>query len=123
MEELKDAGMLLESESAGYLAVAEEHESFHHVMKALERYPMFDGSSLAALCGYLGDHYSSRERSLLNESLALLPNDLPRVAGLISSVEWLEAISPGRNPPAMRRAWRPRARCFVFSWSRETAWP
>jgi len=94
MEELKDAGMLLESESAGYLAVAEEHESFHHVMKALERYPMFDGSSLAALCGYLGDHYSSRERSLLNESLALLPNDLPRVAGLVSSVEWLEAAFP-----------------------------
>ncbi len=100
MEELKDAGMLLESESAGYLAVAEEHESFHHVMKALERYPMFDGSSLAALCGYLGDHYSSRERSLLNESLALLPNDLPRVAGLVSSVEWLEAAFPRQESPS-----------------------
>jgi len=70
--------------------VAEEHIGFHHVMKALQKYPLFEGSSLSPLCAYLADHYTSRERSLLHESLALLPNDLTRMAGLVSSVEWLE---------------------------------
>jgi Helicase conserved C-terminal domain len=91
IEELKDAGLLREAESGGSLAVSQEHASFHHVMKALEKHPLFEGSGLAVLCSYLGDHYSPRERSLLHESLALLPNDLPRVAGLVASVEWLDA--------------------------------
>ncbi len=94
MEELKDAGLLAEAESTGYLSVTEEHQGFHHVMKALQKTPLFDGYGLAALCAYLSDHYTQRERSLLHESLALLPNDLPRVAGLVSSVEWLEAALP-----------------------------
>ncbi len=94
LEELKDAGLLTESEAGGSLVVAQEHESFHHVMKALEKYPLFEGSRLAVLCSYLAEHYSPRERSLLHESLALLPNDLPRVAGLVSSVEWLETALP-----------------------------
>lgn len=99
MEELKDAGLLEKSGTIGYLAVTPEHESFHHVMKALEKHPLFEGSGLAALCAYLADHYTSRDRSLLHESLALLPNDLPRVAGLVSSVEWLEAALPRQGAP------------------------
>ncbi len=99
MEELKDAGLLQESETTGYLVVAAGHESFHHVMKALERHPLFEGSGLAGLCAYLADHYTSRDRSLLHESLALLPNDLPRVAGLVSSVEWLDAALPRQGAP------------------------
>ncbi|MGO9411369.1 MAG: helicase-associated domain-containing protein [Spirochaetia bacterium] len=98
-EELKVAGLLEEAENPGYLTVAEQHEGFHHVMKALEKSPLFEGAGLAALCSYLGDHYTSRERSLLHESLALLPNDLPRVAGLVSSVEWLEAALPQNGAP------------------------
>ena len=93
-EELKDAGLLMDSDSTGYLTVTEEHESFHHVMKALEKIPLFEGYGLANLCAYLSEHYTPRERSLLHESLALLPNDLMRVAGLVSSVEWLEAAIP-----------------------------
>jgi hypothetical protein len=98
-EELKDAGLLTESDSTGYLGVTEEHGSFHHVMKALEKIPLFEGYGLAALCAYLAEHYTPRERSLLHESLALLPNDLPRVAGLVSSVEWLEAALPRPGSP------------------------
>ncbi len=108
VEELKDAGFLAESESTGYLVVPEDHASFHQVMKALEKHPLFEGSGLAALCAYLSDHYSPRERSLLHESLALLPNDLPRVAGLVSSVEWLEAALPrpgvSADPSALNAA-------------------
>lgn len=92
VEELKDAGLL--SDNGGLLAVAEEHAGFHHIMKSLEKYPLFEGPGPAALCSYLADHYSPRERSLLHEALALLPNDLPRVAGLVGSVEWLDAALP-----------------------------
>jgi len=99
MEELSVAGLLEDADNPGYLTVTEQHKSFHHVMKALEKCPLFEGAGLAALCAYLGDHYTSRERSLLHESLALLPNDLPRVAGLVSSVEWLEAALPQNGAP------------------------
>jgi hypothetical protein len=106
-EELKVAGLLEKSENADYLAVAEGHVGFYHVMKALEKYPLFEGSGLAALCAYLGDHYTSRERSLLHESLAFLPNELTRVAGLISSVEWLETALPRDGSPGagLAEAW------------------
>ncbi|HVO39541.1 MAG TPA: helicase-associated domain-containing protein, partial [Spirochaetia bacterium] len=50
-------------------------------------------------CGYMADHYSARERSHLHESLALLPNDLPRIAGFVSSVEWLGAALERAGPP------------------------
>ncbi|MGA2762144.1 MAG: helicase-associated domain-containing protein [Spirochaetia bacterium] len=98
--ELTDAGLLVQSERAGPLVVSEGYTSFHHVMKALERHLLFEGAGLAALCAYLADHYSPRERSLLHESLALLPNDLPRAAGLVSSVEWLEAALPRQGTSA-----------------------
>ena len=100
MKELKDSGFLAESPRAGYLGVAPEHEGFHHVMKALEKCPVLESPSLAVLSAYLADHYSSRERSLLHESLALLPNDMPRVAGLVSSVQWLDAALPQHGTPS-----------------------
>jgi hypothetical protein len=59
-------------------------------MKALEKFPLFESSGLSALCSYLAEHYSPQERSALHESLALLPNDIPRIAGFVSSVEWLD---------------------------------
>ena len=99
VEELKDAGLLSEADSPGYLVVPGNAARFHAVLKSLEKYPLFESPGLAALCGYLTDHYSPRERSLLHETLALLPNDLPRIAGLVSSVEWLGSAL-GRNGSA-----------------------
>ena len=33
---------------------------FHEVLKSLEKYPLFESPGLAALCGYLADHYTPR---------------------------------------------------------------
>ncbi|MCX7038941.1 MAG: helicase-associated domain-containing protein, partial [Spirochaetes bacterium] len=70
------------------------------------RHPVFaspGGPDQAALCAYLSEHYSPRERSTLHESIALLPHDLPRVARLVSSVEWLEEfLGREASEPARR---------------------
>jgi hypothetical protein len=89
--ELHDAGFLEPSRRGGMLEVAEERASFHQVLKSLDRYPIFERPGLAFLSAYLGEHYTPQERSQIHESTALLPNDLPRVAGLVSSVEWLRS--------------------------------
>ena len=95
ISELLDARLVEESGSPGYVAVAEDSAHFHQVMKALEKYPLFESPGLAALCSYLSEHYTPQDRSQLHESLALLPNDLPRIAGFVSSVEWLKgALAP-----------------------------
>lgn len=99
VQELTDAGLLEETDSADYLAVPPEAAQLHAVLKSLEKYPLFETPGLAALCGYMVDHYSARERSGLHESLALLPNDLPRIAGFVSSVEWLGAALQRAGPP------------------------
>ena len=98
VSELRDAGFLAESGSQ-YVTIAEDSAPFHQVMKALEKYPLFESPGLAALCSYLSEHYTLQDRSQLHESLALLPNDLPRIAGFVSSVEWLSgALAPrGRS--------------------------
>ena len=87
--ELRDAGFLEPSRRGELLGIAEERASFHQVLKSLARYPIFERPGLAFLSAYLGEHYTPQERSQIHESTALLPNDLPRVAGLVSSVEWL----------------------------------
>lgn len=87
--ELRDAGFLEPSRRGELLGIAEERASFHQVLKSLARYPIFERPGLAFLSSYLGEHYTPQERSQIHESTALLPNDLPRVAGLVSSVEWL----------------------------------
>ncbi len=89
-DELLDSGFLAVADRPGYRGIPEEHAQFHHVLKSLERCPLFELPGLAALCSYLAEHYTSQERSQLHESMALLPNDLPRVAGFVSSVEWLQ---------------------------------
>jgi len=98
VQELTDAGLLEETDNADYLAVPPEGAQLHAVLKSLEKYPLFETPGLAALCGYMADHYSARERSHLHESLALLPNDLPRIAGFVSSVEWLGAALERAGP-------------------------
>ncbi len=99
--ELRDAGFLQPSRRGELLEVAEDLAAFHQVMKSLARYPIFERPGLAFLSAYLGEHYTPQERSKIHESTALLPNDLPRVAGLVSSVEWLRtALGPADRPPA-----------------------
>jgi hypothetical protein len=98
--ELRDLGFLAESGRGGPLSIAEGHAAFHQVLKSLERFPLFDSPGLAILCSYLGEHYSPQERSQLHESLALLPNDLPRIAGHVSSVEWLQSALSRKARPA-----------------------
>ncbi len=87
--ELRDE-RLIEDTGRGPLGVAERFAGFHQVMKSLQKHPVFESPGLAVLCSYLAEHYSPQERSQLHESLALLPNDLPRIAGFVSSVEWLQ---------------------------------
>lgn len=98
--ELCDTGLLGESGSPGYLGISRPYAAFHQLMKSLARYPLFESPGLAALCSYLAEHYSRQERSQLHESLALLPNDLPRIAGFVSSVEWLQAALARKGRPS-----------------------
>ena len=100
ISELRDAGLLTETGSSGNFEVAESVVAFHQVMKSLRKYPVFESPGLAVLCSYLSEHYTQAERSQLHESLALLPNDLPRIAGFVSSVEWLQgALARKARPP------------------------
>ncbi|HTO22393.1 MAG TPA: helicase-associated domain-containing protein [Spirochaetia bacterium] len=95
--ELHDAGFLQPSRRGELLEIAGDLAGFHHVLKSLARCPVFERPGLAFLSAYLGEHYTPQERSQIHESVALLPNDLPRVAGLVSSVEWLRtALGPER---------------------------
>jgi Helicase conserved C-terminal domain len=98
--ELRDAGLLEEPGGPGSLGISKRYVPFHQVMKSLAKYPLFESPGLAALCAYLGEHYNQQERSHLHESLALLPNDFPRIAGLVSSLEWLQtALARGGTLP------------------------
>jgi len=90
IEELCDARFLEEQGGTGRFTMGESYVPFHQVMKSLQRFPLFESPGLALLCAYLSEHYSPVERSHLHESLALLPNDMPRIAGFVSSVEWLQ---------------------------------
>jgi hypothetical protein len=89
--ELREAGFLEPAGRGDQLGVAAGRRSVHQVLKSLGRYPLFERAGLAFLSAYLGEHYTSAERSQIHESIALLPNDLPRVAGFVSSVEWLRS--------------------------------
>jgi hypothetical protein len=112
--ELADAGLLAAAAGPGSLRIDPRLAGFHQLMKALERHPVFaspgglgqaslSGPDQATLCAYLSEHYSPRERSALHQSIALLPNDLPRVARLVSSVEWLEEfLGREASEPARR---------------------
>jgi hypothetical protein len=93
VDELRGAGFLADAERSTTVRIDETLTGFHQMMKGLEEHPVFVGRAgpdQQALCAYLAEHYSQKERSALHESIALLPNDLPRVARLVSSVEWLE---------------------------------
>jgi hypothetical protein len=96
--ELRDAGFLQASGRGGRLSVAEDSTGLHQVLKSLQKYPVFESPGLAVLSAYLAEHYTQQERSQLHESLALLPNDLPRIAGFVSSIEWLQSAL-GRSVP------------------------
>ena len=91
VDELANEGFLEDSESPGLLEISARYVPFHQVLKSLEKYPLFESPGLAILCSYLSEHYTPQERSQLHESLALLPNDLARIAGFVSSVEWLQS--------------------------------
>ncbi len=90
IDELRDEGMLAEPDRPGPIEVGGRFVTFHQVLKSLQKFPLFESPGLAVLCGYVAEHYTPPERSQLHESLALLPNDLARIAGLVSSVEWLQ---------------------------------
>ena len=98
LSDLRDAGFLGPAGRGDRLVVAEEYTPLHQVLKSLGRFPLFESPGLAALSAYLAEHYTQAERSQLHESLALLPNDLQRVAGFVSSLEWLQGAL-GRSPP------------------------
>jgi hypothetical protein len=97
--ELRDVELLAPSGRGALLGLAEGSAAFHQVLKSLQKFPLFESPGLALLSAYLAEHYTQQERSQLDESLALLPNDLPRIAGFVSSVEWLQAAL-GRSPRA-----------------------
>ena len=103
--ELRDAGLLEEPGGPGSLGISKRYVPFHQVMKSLAKYPLFESPGLAALCAYLGEHYSQQERSRLHESLALLPNDFSRIAGLVSSLEWLRTALARRGTPSQETGW------------------
>jgi len=103
--ELRDSGLLEESGGPGFLGISKAYVPFHQVMKSLAKYPLFESPGLAALCGYLGEHYSQQERSHLHESLALLPNDFTRIAGLVSSLEWLQTALARRGMLPQEPGW------------------
>jgi len=105
VSELRDAGLLEESGGPGSLGISRRYVPFHQVMKSLAKYPLFESPGLAALCAYLGEHYSQQERSHLHESLALLPNDFSRIAGLVSSLEWLQTALARRGKPSQESGW------------------
>ncbi len=118
--ELRDAGLLEESGGPGSLGISARYVAFHQVMKSLARYPLFESPGLAALCAYLAEHYSQQERSQLHESLALLPNDLPRIAGLVSSLEWLQSALARGGRPSEEAAWKTaRAMLSFFAEQRD----
>jgi len=100
--ELLDAGFLESAGRGDRLVVAERSAALHQVLKSLGRYPLFESPGLAALSAYLAEHYTQAERSQLHESLALLPNDLPRIAGFVSSIEWLQGALGPAAPKAAR---------------------
>ena len=106
--ELRDAELLEPSGRGDRLGIAERSTAFHQVLKSLQKFPLFESPGLALLSAYLAEHYTQQERSHLDESLALLPNDLPRIAGFVSSVEWLQA-GLGRPPRADLRRPGPEA--------------
>lgn len=120
LSELRDEGLLEEGARSGALAVAERFAGFHLVMKSLQKSPVFETPGLAVLCSYLGEHYTPQERSQLHESLALLPNDLPRIAGFVSSVEWLQAaLERPRRGPEPSEAATARAMLAFFTEQRD----
>jgi hypothetical protein len=100
MDELCDVGFLEESENPDHFDVVERWVSFHQVLKSMEKYPLFESPGLASLSSYLSEHFSPAERSALHESLALLPNDLARIAGFVSSVEWLQGAFTRKLRPS-----------------------
>jgi hypothetical protein len=102
--ELRDADFLEPSGRGDLLGVAGKRTALHQVLKSLQKFPLFESPGLAVLSAYLAEHYTQQERSALDESLALLPNDLPRIAGLVSSVEWLQAALGAPPGPRDRRA-------------------
>jgi hypothetical protein len=120
ISELHDAGLLVESGSAGHFEVAPALVQFHQVMKSLQKHPLFETPGLAVLCSYMGEHYTQQERSQLHESLALLPNDLPRIAGFVSSVEWLqEALARPSRPSEGAELAAARAMLSFFTEQRD----
>ena len=120
VDELLDTGFLMEADRPGHRGIPECHASFHHVLKSLERSPLFELPGLAALCSYLGEHYSAQERSQLHESMALLPNDLPRIAGFVSSMEWLQvALSRKARLPESAESAAARAMLTFFTEQRD----
>ena len=120
VSELRDAGLLEESGGPGSLGISTRYVPFHQVVKSLSKYPLFESPGLAALCAYLGEHYTQQERSHLHESLALLPNDLPRIAGLVSSVEWLQTALARAGRPPQEPGWEAaRAMLSFFAEQRD----
>lgn len=106
--ELRDAELLEPSGRGELLGIAERSTAFHQVLKSLQKFPLFESPGLALLSAYLAEHYTQQERSQLDESLALLPNDLPRIAGFVSSVEWLQgSLDRAARPEAQRPGARP----------------
>ena len=120
ISELHDAGLLIESGTARHFEVAPSRVQFHQVMKSLQKQPLFETPGLAVLCSYLGEHYTLQERSQLHESLALLPNDLPRIAGFVSSVEWLqESLGRPSRPSEAAELAAARAMLSFFTEQRD----
>ena len=102
--ELRDVELLEPSGRGETLGMTERSAALHQVLKSLQKFPLFESPGLALLSAYLAEHYTQQERSQLDESLALLPNDLPRIAGFVSSVEWLQGALDRPVRPEARRA-------------------
>lgn len=90
VDELREAGLLSDSDNADYLSVSPRFIRFHQLAKALERIAVFEAAGFDVLRDYLSEHFTQSERSLLHESLAFHPDDFGRIASLVTTVEWIE---------------------------------
>jgi hypothetical protein len=88
--ELWGSGFLSDTGRSGYYSVNPRFSGFHRLAKALEKSRIFETPGFDVLREYLSEHFTRVERALLHESFAFHSDDYGRMAGIITTVEWLE---------------------------------
>jgi hypothetical protein len=108
MSELREAGLLSDYGSTGYLSVDPDFSRLHRLLKILERIAVFESPGFDILREYFSEHFTRAERTQLHESLAFHPDDFGRISGLVASTDWLESFL-SRAPSLERGTGKPGA--------------